>query len=109
MVVKDFNLLWSSSGPAEADPPLVVDANTMLTPAIAFEHLKPVPWWNAKLVQALRVTKLAHLPQRHRVDPGIDRAHPISVPETLCVFVGERLDHDSTLSPITRSVNNAQR
>lgn len=89
MVVNDFNLLWSSSGPPKTDPPLVVDANTMLTPAVALERLKPVPWWNAKLAQALRVTKLAQLPQRHRVDPGIDRAHPISVPETLCIFVGE--------------------
>ncbi|KXU17047.1 hypothetical protein WM41_2286 [Corynebacterium simulans] len=42
MVVNDLNLLCPRGGPPKTDPPLVVDANTMLTPAIAFERLKPV-------------------------------------------------------------------
>ena len=59
MAVNDLNLLWSSCCPPKTDSPLVVDANAMLTPAIAFERLEPIPRGNSQLVEALHVPEPA--------------------------------------------------
>jgi hypothetical protein len=42
VVVNDLNVLRSRRGPAEADAPLVVDADTVLSFAVALERLKPI-------------------------------------------------------------------
>ena len=65
MVVNDLNLLWSSSGPPKANPPLVIDTDTMLTRAIALKRFETVPRRNPQFFEVLRVTELAQFPQRH--------------------------------------------
>ena len=65
MVVNDLNLLWPSSGPLKADPPLVVDTDTVLTHAIALKCFETVPRRNPQFFETLRVTELAQFPQRH--------------------------------------------
>ena len=42
VVVNDLNLLGSRRAPAEADAPLIVDADTELALAIAFKRLKSI-------------------------------------------------------------------
>ena len=65
MVVNDLNLLWPSSSPQEANPPLVIDTDTMLTPTIALKRFETVPRRNPQFFEVLRVTELAQFPQRH--------------------------------------------
>ena len=72
MVVNDLNLLWPSSSPQEANPPLVIDTDTMLTRAItmltraiALKRFETVPRRNPQFFEVLRVTELAQFPQRH--------------------------------------------
>src|SRR5690606_26681648 len=62
VVVNDLHLLWSSVGPHEADPPLVVDPDAVLAGPVTLESLKPAAGRNAEILEHLRrshLTKLA--------------------------------------------------
>src|SRR5258705_8198950 len=51
MVIDDFNAVWVSGRPHEADPPLVVDANTVLPQSIALQCLQPVATNGRKILK----------------------------------------------------------
>jgi hypothetical protein len=54
VVVRDFDIMGVTSGPSEADPPLVIDANAVLPASISRQPLQPVPWGNAQVMKRLR-------------------------------------------------------
>jgi hypothetical protein len=47
MVIHDLNQIWALGRPTKTNPKLIVDPNTVLTFAIAFERFKPVSWRRA--------------------------------------------------------------
>jgi hypothetical protein len=49
--------------PAEADSPLIVDANAVLASAISFQLLQPVAWWNTKIFELFGGVDLHELAQ----------------------------------------------
>ena len=51
MVVDEFYVRGIRAGPAETDPPLVVDPNAVLPGAIAFELLQPVAGRHAEVIE----------------------------------------------------------
>jgi hypothetical protein len=51
MVIHDFYVVSITIDPLEANPPLVIDANTVLPRPVAAEPLQPVRWRDAKTVQ----------------------------------------------------------
>ena len=53
VVVNDLHLLWSGVGPHEADPPLVVDPDAVLTSSIALQGFEPVTRRDAKILEDL--------------------------------------------------------
>ena len=65
MVVNDLDVLSVSVRPAKADPPLIVDPDTVLSRAIDLELLEPVTWWDTKVVQSLGGIHGHQLPQHH--------------------------------------------
>ena len=48
MVIGDLNFMRVAVFPSEADAPLTVDADAVLTLAVASEGLEMVAGWNAK-------------------------------------------------------------
>ena len=44
MVIGDLHVGGILAAPHEADPPLVVDPDAVLTPAAPFEGLQPIAW-----------------------------------------------------------------
>lgn len=106
-MVNDLHLLGSSVGPHEADPPLVIDPDAVLSDPIAFQRFEPVSRWNPEIVQRYGGSDLTQLAQRRRVDPRIDRRHPFATPQSFGVPAAERSDHES--NDITLGVNNARR
>jgi hypothetical protein len=40
----DLNVCWSSLGPAKANAPLIIDANTVLAVAVAFQFFQAIAW-----------------------------------------------------------------
>ena len=106
MIVNDLHLLWSSIGPHEADPPLVVDPDAVLTGSIALERFKSVSWRDPEIVEPLRRPHLTKLAQRNPLDPRIDRSHGLTTPQPFGRLVAERSDHRTSLTAV---VNNARR
>ena len=54
MIVNDLHIESVTVLPAEAQPPLIVDANTVLTDTIATQRLEPVSRRIAQFVKSLR-------------------------------------------------------
>jgi hypothetical protein len=52
VIVNDFNILSVRGLPYEADPPLIIDPNTVLPGAITLERLQPVPRYAPDFLQA---------------------------------------------------------
>jgi len=44
VVVSNFNIRGIAVTPYEADPPLIVDPDTVLPFSIALQHLQPIRW-----------------------------------------------------------------
>src|SRR5271165_2450522 len=55
VVVDDFDMIWTSWCPYEADAPLLVDADAVLAGAIALQGLEPVVRWHREVGQHLGV------------------------------------------------------
>jgi hypothetical protein len=51
MIVNDLDLVRVTISPPKADPPLIVEANTVLPDAIASKLLEAVPRWHPEIVQ----------------------------------------------------------
>src|ERR1700754_2951626 len=102
VVVHDLDVLGAGVGPGEADPPLVVDPDAVLTLAVTPENLQPVAGWRPEIVEVHRGVEVAQLPERRSEYSGVVRPDTLALPEPLGVPVPERPDHASS---ITRHVN----
>ena len=92
VVVNDLNVLGSRRGPAEADAPLVVDADTVLSFAIALEHLEPIAGRGTQEPECRRGLELCKLPGGHLNDrPETGRF--ASFKELASIAASEALDH----------------
>src|SRR5215471_18996033 len=54
VVVDDFDMGWTLLGPGETDPPLIVDADRMLTFTVACERFEPVARRGAQVIKLAR-------------------------------------------------------
>ena len=106
MVVHDLDVLGVAVRPAKADPPLIVDPDTVLSGAIAFELLESVAWWDTKVFKCLGSVHSHQLPQHHPSEVGRIPADRLPVEQAGSVPVAEALDHARKL---TRRVNNVKR
>jgi hypothetical protein len=68
MVIDDLDVLCTGLDPAEADPPLVVDADTVLPPTVALQWLEPVARREAQVLKALRLAEDQQLTPRSSLD-----------------------------------------
>jgi hypothetical protein len=89
MIVFDPDIVRASVGPAESDPPLVVDAQTICPFAIPLQLLEPIPSWLAKLGGSRHTIELPQLAPGSLLDVGRQLATVLAVPNTLGLSVGE--------------------
>jgi hypothetical protein len=92
VIVHYLNIVRVSFTPGEADPPLVVDADTVLAVTIAFQRLQPITPNRAKVRQAGRSLQPAEpfsrlILERSKLPAGK------SLVDHLCLLAGERTDH----------------
>lgn len=92
MVVHDFNFKRIGMHPAEADPPLVVDPNTVLTSPIAGERLQSVPWHHSQIGNGRRRMNVIELPLGHYSDT-LEFPAELAPEDLLRFLVPERPDH----------------
>jgi hypothetical protein len=69
MVIRDFDIVGTSSLPTKAYPILLVDPDAVLSRAVASQSFKAIPWGNcefSKLPYAIYLIQLppGNLPQR---------------------------------------------
>jgi hypothetical protein len=57
MIVVYFHLPGSSVAPDEADSPLIVDANAVLSTAVSGKGLQAIAWRDPQVVQSFRVVQ----------------------------------------------------
>lgn len=58
MIVNDLDPFWTSFAPPEADTPLIVNSNTVLSRSITAQTLEPVARRNPEVLQTTRGVNL---------------------------------------------------
>ena len=71
MVVNDLNPFWTSVAPPEADTPLIIDSDTVLSCSITAQMLEPVARRNPKILETTRGVNLPQLAQRNASDARV--------------------------------------
>src|SRR5580658_8882236 len=87
MVVADFDILGAFVGPAEADPPLLVDPDRVLALPIARERLKPVSRRDSQVFQANRRVEKTKLSQGGVLYLGRKPSRSFAAPDRACFTV----------------------
>lgn len=90
-MVDDLDAFGVVLGPDEAQPPLFVDADTVLSFSIAFERFEPVTGRNSQVIKSGGPVQLRQLSKRRafNIHPAL---HPQAVEERLGVVALEALD-----------------
>jgi len=85
VVVNDLNPFWTSVAPPEADTPLIIDSDTVLSCSITAQMLEPVARRNPKILETPRGVTLPQLAQRNASDARVEgrnrlpRKQPLSL------------------------------
>jgi hypothetical protein len=93
VVVHDLDVVGVAASPSEADPPLVVDPDGVLTLPITAESFQPVPRRNPQIIQARRGVQHPELPQGHPLHVPTEASGRVSREQPLGVPITEALDH----------------
>ena len=92
MIVHDLNVSGITTGPAEANPPLVVDTNTVLPRPITAQGLQTIPWNRSQIRNGSGGMHLIELSLRHRRNP-LKLPAELSPEDPLGLLVMERPNH----------------
>ncbi len=92
MIVGDFHLVGIAITPLEADPPLIIDSNTVLSLPVSPECFQPVSWRGSEISKFRSRVQLPQFPPRNPFDA--DKApDPFPRVEPFRLCRPERLDH----------------
>jgi hypothetical protein len=94
VVVHYFDIKGSDARPHEANAPLVVDANAVLTLSVTLEYLKTITWRSFQKVQSLGCLQLSHLALCD-LQESFEFPRALAFVQRLRVLALERLDHAS--------------
>ena len=92
MIVNDFNVCGPEFSPYEANAPLIIDADAVLTLSIIFQRLKVVAGRGLQEGQCLRRVELRQFAFGD-LGEGLEPTWALSFVECLGVSTPERLDH----------------
>jgi hypothetical protein len=97
MVIDDLDLFRRAFAPDEADSPLTVDPDAMLTLPVAAQSLEPVSWNYRHILQYPGVVEHPKLPPCHRSNVAESAALP-AAEELFGLLAAERLDHSGSIT-----------
>jgi hypothetical protein len=98
MVIHNSNVVRVFTVPAEANAPLVVDADAVLSGAIAFQGFQAVAGRQGQVTQFARAIKLRELPQGHALNLRRQAVVTPPLPQPLCLPASEAGNHRVNLS-----------
>jgi len=93
VIVDNLDIVRVPVFPAETDPPLVVDANAVLSCAIAPKLLQAIARWGAEVLHVLRCINDKKFTEHGVVELRREPPHRLSRKQPLRVTVSEALDH----------------
>jgi hypothetical protein len=74
VIIHNIDIEGISSFPTKADPPLVIDPDTVLPFPIPLQRFEPVPRWGSEIVEAFRLVQVQELAPGDPLD-GAERGH----------------------------------
>lgn len=89
MVVNDLNPFWTSVAPLEADTPLIIDSDTVLSRTITAQTLESVARRNPQVFQTTRSVNLAQLAQRDAHDARVEGRNRLPRKQALSLTIPE--------------------
>jgi hypothetical protein len=92
VVIHDLNVCWSSLGPSKANTPLIIDANTVLAGAVAFQFFQTIAGRGPQEFESFRCIELGHLSSGDFRDRA-ESLRASSFKEFLSLLANEALDH----------------
>lgn len=93
VVVDDLDIERVGRAPDEADTPLLIDADAVLTSAIALERFEPVAWGHAKVGEGLGRIENYEFPKRNALEACRQPARATTLKERFRVGVAEGANH----------------
>ena len=93
MIINKLDLVGVPIFPPRADSPLVIDTNTVLAGAIAFELLQAVAGRDAEILELLGGVNDTELPEHQPMELGGEAPDAFTPEEPLRVPIGEAGDH----------------
>ena len=92
LLVHDLNVHGADSSPYEADAPLGIDADAVLTLSIVFQRFQVIARWRLQEGQCLCGVKLGKL-ALGELGQSPEPARTPALVKSLCLLALERLDH----------------
>ncbi len=89
MVIHNFDIMSISITPDEADSPLVIDPDAMLSLSISFQRLKAVSRWDEQEVQVRCGVKLDKFAESPPLDTGRELSGSLPSEQLLCILIQE--------------------
>jgi hypothetical protein len=101
VVVHDFNFPCCTVAPLEADPPLIVNADAMLTTPVTVQGFEVIAWRDPKIINFLCRVDRKKFGSRTALDLVRNVPNRVASEKRDRTFVGEALDHDNAAYRIT--------
>lgn len=108
MIICNLDIIGITVNEPEADAPLVVDGDGVLSFPIPRQRVKPIARRNFKIIEARCQVDVFKLPFRPSRDIRCQSFRPAGRVQFLCVFVCERLDHPSSVNRHVTIVNSRE-
>jgi hypothetical protein len=99
VIVDDLYIVSIAGTPSEANAPLIIDPDTVLTSPVAFQDLQPVARRNAEKVKSRRGIDLQQLPMRNSLYVGRESSTVLAPKELFRVSIRKALDHRARVRP----------
>jgi hypothetical protein len=97
VVVDEFDIFRSSFFPNEANAPLDVHPDTVLSTTVASQSLQAIPRWNSQVFHVFRRMDQLKLSQRRPLHGPINALDVLLLPDALGVLTAERSDHPTSV------------
>src|SRR6266404_1905214 len=107
VVVDDFDALSTSISPNEAEAPLIVDPNAILTRAAAAQRLQPISGRSGQIAQFFCIMELPQFSLRRALNIARQPRCELAMEQGLGLPVGKRADHSCRLIYGSRSDRQA--
>ena len=95
MIVNEFDIFCTPISPDEADPPLGIHPDAVLSTTVADQLLKAVSRRDQQILKNLRSVKHLELAKRRPLQLPVNTLDVLLMPDALGIATAERSDHDS--------------